>query len=309
MALWSDGIHFVRAANKTVDHPMPWYAGAHNLTGSTFKRYAPTMDDALTLAISATKRWLKAHPADQPYHKVTALPSASALQGIKKQRGRPPKPKVEGFSTYHFTCIAANPYAQVWQCTSYPGEKKAVGRKKANGRAPDETAFRHKKGECSVLLGEEPVRGADGTIHVFPNWRDAYFHALELYQNAPGDEVISWSEDDIVVSRTQHFNIEFNPALNGENKPFTLWNVTYSKPVYLDKTKPAITADDQATRSLRQMQDTNPELYLQIMDQRSKARSLDRVPAFSDEPLKFRSIWQAIQEAERREKMMQGIPV
>jgi len=309
IAIWSDGIHFVRAASKTVDHPMPWFAGAHRRTASTLNRYAPTMDAALKIAMDATKRWLKAHPADRALHIVTALPSASSLQGEKKRRGRPPKAKVEAFSTYHFTCIAANPYAQVWQCTSYPGEKKAVGRKKADGRPADETPFRHQKGECSVLIGEEPVRHDDGTIRIFPRWADAYDFALELFLNAPEDDVISWKEDDIVVGRTENFNIEFNPYMNGEKKPFTLWNARDNKPVFVDKTRPAVLADSHATRSIRQMQETNPEGYLQIMDARAKARTLDRVPAFSDEPLKFRSIWEAEREAHRREKMLKGIPV
>lgn len=308
-AIWSDGIHFVRPVAKTDSHPMRWYAGAHKMTDSTLKRYCPTLDDALKIAMAATKKWFKEHPSDRAYFKMSPLPSASTLVGPKKKRGRPPKPKVEDFSTYHFDCVAANPYAQVWQCTSYPGERAKVGRKKADGSQPEQTPVRHVKGQCSVLMGKEPVRNPDGTVRIFNHWAEADEFAYELYLNAPEDEVISWKPGDIVIQRTTNFDVKFDPAINGTYRPFNLWNVTYNKPVYVDKTRPAVLADDRSAKSIRQMQETNPEGYLQIMDARSKARKLDRVPSFSEEELKFRSIWEALAEAERREKMLRGIPV
>lgn len=307
--IWSDGIHYVRSNAKSVFHPMPWFTGAHRTTESRLHRYVETMDGALKLAIATTRDWLKEHPADKVHVKAAFLPAASDLKGDKRRRGRPAKAKLEAFSTYHFTCIAANPYAQVWQCTSYSGEKKAVGRRKSDGKPADETPFRHQKGECSVLIGDLPVRNPDGNIRIFERWAEADEFALDLFMNAPEDDVISWKEGDVVVGRSRNFNIEFNPDINGVSKPFTLWNVTYEKPVYMDKTKPAVTSDDRAARSLRQMQETNPEAYLQIQEARAKARSMDRVPSFSEEPLKFRSIWEAAREAERREKMLMGIPV
>ena len=288
---------------------MRWFCASHRATDSTLRRYAPTMDDALRLAIAATKKWLKDHPADKKKVKPATLPAASGLAGAKRQRGRPRKIKPEAFSTYHFTCIAANPYAQVWQCTSYPGEKKAVGRRKHDGSAPNETTFRHQKGDCSVLIGEQPVRHGDGTIQIFERWAEADEYALSLYAAAPEDEIISWKEGDIVVGRTPNFNVEFNPAINGVTRPFTLWNVTYNKPVYLDKTKPAVLAGSHDTQAIRPLQEPNPKAYLEIMAARAHARSIDRVPSFSEEPAKFRSIWEALKEAERREQMLKGIPV
>lgn len=310
LPVWSDGLHYVRRTAETDNHPMAWFAGAHRVTASTLRRYAETMDEALLLAKDATRRWVKDHPADRKLVKAAPLPRDSMLEGVKRGKpGRPPKVKLEGFSTYHFTCIAANPYAQVWQCTSYPGEKKAVGRKKAGGREADQTPFRHQKGECSVLIGDEPVRNSDGTIRVYPNWIAADEAALELYHAAPEDDVISWKPGDIVVWRTENFNVEFDVAVNGRTKPFSLFNVKFNKPVYLDKTRPAILSDSQATRYIRPLQETNPEAYLQITEARAKARQIDRVPSFSTEPAKCRSITEAIREAERREKMLRGEPV
>ena len=155
LPVWSDGIHYVRPVAKWEEHPMRWFCASHRATDSTLRRYAPTMDDALRLAIAATKKWLKDHPADKKKVKPATLPAASGLAGAKRQRGRPRKIKPEAFSTYHFTCIAANPYAQVWQCTSYPGEKKAVGRRKHDGSAPNETTFRHQKDLTLVHSGVE----------------------------------------------------------------------------------------------------------------------------------------------------------
>lgn len=310
LPIWSDGIHYVRATSKTDDHPMPWFAGAHKKTDSKLHRYTPTMDAALKVALIASKRWLKDHPEDKDHYKVTPLPASSELTGYaKRHRGRPSKDKLELFSTYHFTCIAANPYAQVWQCTSYPGEKAKVGRRKADGRAPDETRFRHQKGECSVLLGEHPVRNPDGTIRVFNRWAEADEFALALFMNASEDDVFTWKVGDVVVGRTLNFNVEFNPEINGVTKPFTIWNVKFNKPVYLDKTRPAVLSDSQGRRSIKHLETTNPELFLKTVEARAKNRQVDRVPSFSEEPAKFRSIWEALKEAERREQMLKGIPV
>lgn len=308
LPIWSDGIHYVRAAGVTDTHPLRWLAAAHRVTDSTFRRYAATMDEALSLAIDATQAWIKRVPSDAAYKQVAPLPAASSLQGSKRQRGRPRKKTTHlpPFATTHFNCIRANPVAQVWQCVSLPGDRQPAGRKRDDGAPVQVTPFPHLKMECAVLMWETPVRNEDGTVRVFHNWQQAEEFAVEAYYNTPEDERISWTLDHQTVGRTLNFDIIFDPVLNGDYRPFSLWFPRYNRPVFVDRTKPSTTADDHGTRSIRTLQETNPEAYLQIQEARAKARKLDRVPSLSDEPLRFRTIWEAHKEAEYREGMLRG---
>lgn len=314
--VWSDGIHFVRFKTTSDDHPMPWFIGACRGTLAVMERHAETMDDALRIAMRATKAWLKDHPEERSLYKEALLPATSSIVGKRKQRGRPAGTKLPPFSTQHFNCIVANPYAQVWQCLSLPEERRPVGRKRADGSQPQQAAFAHAKGECAVLIGQEPVREEDKTVRVFGTWQAADEFALDLYENAPEDEIITWQppghNEASVVAATLHHEVHFDPFRNGVYRPFSLWNVTHSKPIFRDITKPAdpIGNDRSRQRSLANLQQTNPGLAIQLEEKRRKERSLaERVSAFSETPLCFRSIWEAELEAERRDKMMKGIPV
>lgn len=314
--VWSDGIHFVRRNAPGDNHPMPWYVGASRKTLAVMDRHTPTMDEGITIALRATKLWLKNNPADKAFYKEPRLPATSSLQG--KRKGRTPKPpvvKLPPFSTYHFNCVVANPYAQVWQCVTLPHEKKSVGRRRADGSAPHQSEHNHDKGQCAVLIGQEPVRETDGSVRVFSSWQQADEFALDLYENAPEDEVITWhpplTNQPTVVAATLHHDVFFDPFRNGEKRPFSLWNIPHKKPIYRDITRPAEPVGNDRTRqrSTAHLQQTNPEMYLKLQEQRRKDRAFDRVPAFSEAPLCFRSIWEAVAEAERRDKMMQGIAV
>lgn len=236
--VWSDGIHLVRPASPDDDHPMRWVASAHQHTDARLKRYAPTMEEAILIAIRATQKRLKAHPENKAFFKPPTVSPTSSIQldRLPKEYRVLPKPKPKALPTFastHFDCIRANPIAQVWQCVSLPGESAPVGRRKANGQAPTQAPFNHTKGECAVLLWKEPIREPDGSARVFPTWQAAEDFALNLYYGADEEERIFWREDDPCVARTLNVNIMFDPNNpdTSVKRPFYLYLPAYNKPV------------------------------------------------------------------------------
>ncbi len=292
-AVWSDGIHFVRRASDADGHVMRWVVGAHKATASTFKRHAPDRGRGEDIARAATKAWLRDHADDAVHIKVSTPPEASAKVELPK------------FSITDFDCICANPYAQVWQCRTKDVNTiaKPIGRRRRDGSSPLQARYRHTAGTCAVLIGPEPVRDPDGQVTVFPTWQHAEEEALNLYHNADEEDVIRWQEGDYVVYATGKIEVHFSPESYGTKKPFVLYLVDHNRPVYIDSTRPTMYADDPTTRANAE---TNPQAYLDHKDKNAERRSLDRQPAFEETPVRFRSIWQAIEEAYRREKMLRG---
>lgn len=236
--VWSDGIHLVRPVADTDDHPMRWLVAAHQKTGSRFKRYVPTSEEAIFLAIEATQRHLRKAPESKTlFDPPTVSPTASIqVDALPKEYRVLPaeRPQVlPKFAITHFHCIRANPVAQVWQCVSYPGEFGAAGRRKANGGAPVQAAFNHTKGECAILLWQEPVRDEDGSVKVYASWQIAEQAAFEMYYATDEEERIFWREDDPCVARTLNVNIMFDPnnVDTTVRRPFYLFIPRYNKPV------------------------------------------------------------------------------
>lgn len=298
--LWSDGIHFVRSASKADKHTMRFVVNNHRATASKFIRHATTLQEAMGLAVVATASWIEQHPSDAVH--LSDLAEPSGADPLPRPTSAPIMKK-QAFATTHFDCIYANPYAQVWQCTSQAGSKAAVGRRKANGHAAEQTPVFHAVGECAVLIGQTPVYNNDGSVRVFDSWIAAEEVAFELYSTAPEEEVISWTRDHVRVGATQHFEIHFNPAINGEKKPFNLYFVEHRRVVYEDRTRPVITAGTDSlfrpsdeTDKERQVREDREELY----------RKLSRVPSYEERTLLFKTIWAADEEAQRREKMLRG---
>lgn len=221
----------------------------------------------------------------------------------RQREDREARAKLERFATTHFNCIRANPVAQVWQCVSMTGERKPVGRRKSNGRAPDQAPVRHAKMECAVLMGKEPLRDEDGRIVIFRNWQDAETKALELYYAADEEERIFWQEPEgRVVGRTIEVEIMFDPAVNGAMRPFNLWFYKHAKPYYRSaRAKHLITPAKDASGRSYQPQDQDDRAAHDFN------RAIERM-AFEDskmlsmEVAKFRTIWEAEAEAIRLEK-------
>jgi len=282
--VWSDGIHYVRPASLRDKHVMRWVVGAHKGTASKLSRHAATLEDATAIAQRATAAWVVKHPADTDaiiIQESTVSPTSSKVVLPK-------------FATTHFNCIRANPTAQVWQCVSFPGERAAVGRKKASGAPASQAAFNHTKGTCAVLIGRDPVREADGSVRVFPSWQMAEDYSYDLYVNTPEDERLPWVEDGTVVARTLNIDILFDPQVNGEKRPFSLFYPKFNKPILAGyrkkhyRTKPQMASGGDympGTTDERAALDFNMRLAALVEDETNRVLSLEIV--------KFESIWGA----------------
>lgn len=315
-AVWSDGIHYVRPASVKDRHPMRWVVGRHrgiseamdgkSITRS-FSRRAETQQQAVGIAMDATTRFRKANPG---IHEATPPKVSGSQREPNGSKARSNQTKIsatrEAFSVTHFNCIVANPVAQVWQCVSRPGEKKAPGRRKRDGSGPEEAPLRHQPGECAILLGKEPLRDEAGNIRVFPNWVHAADQASDLYLTADPEDRLMWKEGSTRVHATLRIDVIFDPTTNGVSKPFSLYLPEFRRPIYEDRTRPI--PGTELGRSKIDPQ-VNPQAKLDEVERRRKHQQLNREPSFEERPLRFRTIWGAIEEAERREKMMKGMRV
>lgn len=276
---------------------MKWLVRSHKEAQIKTNRRAPTLDEAIELAKRLTKTACEKSREDLLLH------HGRVPEPIVEK----PKTEPESFSTTHFTCICANPTAQVWQCVSQPGEKKHAGRPPRKGAAPKQATFKHTKGDCAVLMGSTPVREEDGSIRVFKSWIEAEEYAYDLYLIAYEEgDAITWHEGDTVVDRLTNVDIIFDPAVNGKHRPFSLWFPRYSKPYYAPpKVRSYVTTAKQADGST---------LDLTSLDKEGQAahalnRKLERMAAEEDrnhnltmEVATFRTIWEAEKQATRLER-------
>ncbi|UIS25294.1 hypothetical protein [Erythrobacter phage vB_EliS-L02] len=254
--LFDDGVHYVRRASSNDRHPMRFVVCAHVKAKSSRTRHCPSEEEAIEvakrfteLAIAENKTDAKLAeaknppPEPPPPPKEPAIPDDVLLRQMsdeefeRRTRVEPKERKRDwppNFATTHFTCKLANPAAQVWECTSLPGEKSAPGRRRKGRRAPNESIFNHTKGQCAVLLGRTPVREADGHIRVFRNWVEADEYAYSVFEEAWKEgEVIDWKPGNVVVDRLTDVEICFDPS-DSAIKPFYLMirKGDYQKPYY-----------------------------------------------------------------------------
>lgn len=309
--LWDDGLHYVRASFDDDVHPLKWCMAAHRATGSSLQRRYATLDEAILNAIASSQRLLKADPSKMVLFNKPKMPPASSLVVQKLPKMFRPDPVVEKaaplpkFSVYHFDCIRANPIAQVWQCVSLPGERGAVGRRKAGGGVATQTGFRHTKGECAVMLWREPVREADGSVRVFPSWQAAEEYANDCYYNADEEERLLWVEDGTVVHRTENVDIIFDPSTNGVKWPFSLWLPKWRKPVYEGFRKKHYTTAAQMAAGGGYIPGTADAKAAHDFNRKLEAMDDNRV--LTTEIATFKSIWGAEEHATNvTERLLRG---
>lgn len=299
--LWDDGLHFVRAATADDPHPLRWVVMAHRAVGSAFSRHTATLDEAIMVAVKMTRLVLKTAPPKKALFKKPRMPPAASIQPDKLPKMFRPDPVIEKptlppkFSTYHFNCIRANPIAQVWQCVTQPGEQKPVGRRKQGGGAATQSPFHHTKGECAVMLWREPVREEDGSVRVFPSWQVAEEYANELYYAADEEERLSWVEDGKVVWRTANVDIIFDPAINTNRRPFSLWLPKYNKHVYAGYRKKNYTTGARKAAGGGYIPGTAEAKAAH--DFNRKLEAMDDTRILTDEIATFESIWGAEEHA------------
>lgn len=305
--IWDDGLHFIRPAGD--DHPLPWLVNSRRDLPSTVSRRFATIDDAILFAVRSSKAVMRKHPATKKLFKVPTLPPAAADLDLKLPVAYRKAPEVKPvvlpkFAITHFNCVRANPIAQVWQCVSLPGDRAPVGRRKKGGGAPTQAAFNHSKGECAVLLWKEPVREEDGSVRVFPSWQKAEEHANRLYYETPEDERIWWTDDAVVVARTEHCDIRFDPAGNSEKRPFSIWIPPREpglpgKPAYSASRPKHYNKVGRLVGGGEYMPQTTEEREALEFNRRIAAMALEESNSYqlSDEIATFVSIWGAEEHA------------
>jgi hypothetical protein len=210
-------------------------------------------------------------------------------------------PIVQPFSITHFNCIVANPVAQVWQCVSRVGERKSAGRPRKDGLPIEVPAITHDIGQCAILLHRDPLRDAAGKVNVYPTWVAAAEEALDQYDNADEEDRLAWNEGDKRVWGTPRIDVIFDPDINGGARPFSLYLPEHRRPIYEDRTKPL-----PQGRAKRIDPGVNPQAVIDHRQYRKRQRELHRTPSFEERPLRFRTIYGAIEEADRRERMLRG---
>lgn len=299
--IWSDGIHYVRPATPYELHRNPALAFSvmtnSKVTGKKKRatRRAASRSDAIEIAKRFTESHLEANP-DDAAHLIDTQP-------VNKSTETPPsgEPVLEPFAITHFDCIHANPHAQVWQCTSYIGEKAPVGRRRQDGATATQTKFRHLKGHCSIMLGREPLRLPDGRLAIYQKWAEACEAADMLYEVASlEDEVLRWDQRQrYVVHRSPNFEVHYDPEAHGYKVPFVLWNLRAARYVLLNKTRPLFHAREQKPVD----PSLNPQAHLDATERRRQRAREERVDSFSSEPMRFRSIFEATDKVDELERV------
>ncbi len=326
-SLWHDEYHYIRAATVKDRHPMRFVVCAIDAKLSPMKaRHVPSLTDGMVLAseMSAKLRTVAGDAGDaaavtsdvgagqdgavleldQRSNQLAAGEAVNSQRGAvpvsaQRRRGRPkrdaaPAPaKLPDWSNVRFNCIRANSVAQVWACVKHAGTAK-IGRRSKAGGAPKETALPHQRGDFAVTKHGEPVRNEDGSIRVFASVVAAEDHANWLYWTADEDD--RFPLDKSKVWATPNIDILFNPVDNTLSKPFSLWMPFYNKPVFANRT---VAHGVSYAHSIEQLRKGGMSEQMLILTEQSRARekALAREPAFSSDPLLYRSIEGAIAAA------------
>jgi hypothetical protein len=129
--LVSDGIHFVRDASPKDQHPMKFVVDQHRgVEGlphySSLPRHCESLERGTALMKFYTDKACRESPALRLAHKI----ATGKIKGTRKKREIKPKKAV--FPITRFTCIMANPVAQVWLCNE--GALGDRQRRSAEGR-------------------------------------------------------------------------------------------------------------------------------------------------------------------------------
>lgn len=336
-ALWSDDLHYVRAATAKDPHPMRFVVLPIRRSGSKFsKRHVASLSDGIDVASVATKQVVRSRKGDGAAGDVSAVPVSSQrgcddtyakhpvppqrsdesdathpvtpqtprprLRPIGDQRKKPRaaravKPVLPTFALSRFTCVRANSVAQVWKCIKHAGTTN-MGRRGRGGALPKQTVLPHAVGEFAVTRHADPEREDDGSIKVYRTIADAEHAANWLYWTAVEDE--RFPLDKPLVYSTFNIDVMFDPINNDEHKPFSLYIPYYFKEVPANLTAATISYD----RSIQFYRDKgmSEQMCQQIEQSRTREKALSRRPTFSAKALMFRSIEGAVAHAEQIER-------
>lgn len=279
--------------------------------GRTRKRAAGDGGDGQELAVPVSAQpvpAVKARPRGRPRKSRLIEQDGEMLRVfLPKQRPHVVPTHIRfPWVTTRFTCIRANPIAQVWMCVKHENEVRQ-GRRRSDG-TNEQTKLPHRKGQFAVTTVEvfnntcraEPVRNADGSVKAYDSIRLADFAAEDLYLNADEESQMTWAEGDKSVFRTLNVEVLFDPVNNRPDRPFSLWLPYYNKPIFENKTKVTVQFD----RSPDQLRAAgmSEQMLMEVEAYRQQQRQLSRAPAFSEYALTFPSMEGAITAALKIER-------
>lgn len=238
--LISDGLHFVREASPKDQHPMRFVIDQHKQVEhlprfSTLPRHCESLEVGTEMMRRYTKR-----ACQQSRELSRAFKSANGpvtlpepIETDPSQPQRKPRakavarPKKVEFPISRFTCIMANPVAQIWVCTK-PAWQSNIGRRTKGGRPPRADKLPHNVGEYAVLQGDDPVLSPTGEPQVYRLLMQAETVMQRLFDEAPDDEHISNNMDPerrtTTVYQNRSYSVHFDPDYNGAKQPFNIFD-------------------------------------------------------------------------------------
>jgi hypothetical protein len=218
-------MRFVVDQHKQVEH-LPRF--------STLPRHCESLKVGEEMMRRYTKRACQRSPElSQAFRSAVGQPPPPVKQvdpdkPQRKPRQSKPKAKKVEFPITRFTCIMANPVAQIWVCTKAKWEGMSIGRRSEGGRPPRADNLPHEVGEYAVLKGDEPVLDENGTVRVFALRMQAEAMMETLYDQVPADEKMSNNTDPerptTTVYQNQSYSVHFDPDFNGPKQPFNIFD-------------------------------------------------------------------------------------
>lgn len=215
-------MRFVIDQHKRIEH-LP-----HN---PSLPRHCESLEVGRELLEAYTKRALRGNkPLKEAFELANGIPSEP-----QQRQPRAAKSKKVKFPTTRFTCIEANPVAQVWLCTKERYEAMTVGRNSKTSKLPEGDKLPHLKGELAVLKGDVPVLDDNGQVKVFANRLLAEEVMERIYRETPADEKLLDNNDPdrptTTVYRNRNYSVHFDPDFNGALFPFNVYDTRVHKVV------------------------------------------------------------------------------
>lgn len=256
--LFSDGLHYVRAASVKDRHPNRFVVCQHRLEGfdrnRALPRHVPTLEEGRTICGHLSRKAIKENPDLKEKAKLVRAKAEKASR--RKAERKLARSKSVPFPTTRFVCTQATSAAQVWCCIKDREDTRPIGRRAQGGHLAQLDSLPHEKGDYAVLRGDDPVLDDNGVPKVFKTWMEAEEGMLQVYNEMPEDERYPMGTTTVYANRT--ISVHFDPDNNSITRPFNLYTPIYHKPIL---------------HPIRQ----EPVMYKKITSAIAQADELDRI--------------------------------